>query len=396
MSLSPGQLTAIEITERVSSVLSLLGTTFIIATFLSDNAFHRPINRLVFYAAWGNVVTNVATLIGVSGVHFGGKSPLCQFQAFIIQMFMPADALWTFAMACNVYLTFFHKYDAEKLRTLEPYYLTFCYGLPFIPAFAYCFVETASRGKVYGPAVLWCWVSLDWDALRIATFYGPVWVVIIATFSIYVCAGMVVFKWRDQLVNMAHNQDLSSDTQLDDRELEPVESTTKVIVQKNNLGVWVASPDDALDERSQEKLQVPPSPNRTNSQYYDHRSQSNASIRELPTSDQANKAAINYCKCAVLFFIALLVTWVPSTINRVYTLVHPHSVVFGLDFASGLVLPLQGFWNAFVYIVTSFPACRAICSKIMRKAPRREKEGTSKSRGCLSRGTESTENLTET
>jgi hypothetical protein len=67
---------------------------------------------------------------------------------------MPADALWTFAMACNVYLTFFHKYDAARLRTLEPYYLAICYGLPFLPAFVYCFVKTASRGKVYGSAVV--------------------------------------------------------------------------------------------------------------------------------------------------------------------------------------------------------------------------------------------------
>lgn len=66
--------------------------------------------------------------------------------------FGPADALWTLAMACNVYLTFFRQYDAAKLQTLEPYYWVICYGLSFIPAFTYLFVRTASRGKVYGDA----------------------------------------------------------------------------------------------------------------------------------------------------------------------------------------------------------------------------------------------------
>ncbi len=66
---------------------------------------------------------------------------------------------------------------------------------------------------------------------------------------------------------------------------------------------------------------------------------------------------------------------VPSTINRVYTLVRPESTVFGLDFASGLVLPLQGFWNTLVYIVTSFPACKALFRELTdtlfcRHAPR--------------------------
>ena len=67
---------------------------------------------------------------------------------------MVADALWTFAMACNVYLTFFRKYDAEQLRMLEWKYILFCYGVPFIPAFIFFFVRSESRGKVYGSAVV--------------------------------------------------------------------------------------------------------------------------------------------------------------------------------------------------------------------------------------------------
>lgn len=68
--------------------------------------------------------------------------------------FMPADALWTFAMALNVYLTFFRQYDAHQLRSFEWRYLLCCYGIPFIPAFVFCFVESQSRGKVYGSAVV--------------------------------------------------------------------------------------------------------------------------------------------------------------------------------------------------------------------------------------------------
>lgn len=68
--------------------------------------------------------------------------------------FMPADALWTFAMAFNVYLTFFHKHDAAKLRHLEWKYIVLCYGLPFIPPFAYLFIHSSSKGPVYGSATV--------------------------------------------------------------------------------------------------------------------------------------------------------------------------------------------------------------------------------------------------
>jgi hypothetical protein len=50
MAFSDRQMHAVEITEKVCSVFSLLGTAFIITTFLSDKSFHKPINRLVFFA----------------------------------------------------------------------------------------------------------------------------------------------------------------------------------------------------------------------------------------------------------------------------------------------------------------------------------------------------------
>src|SRR5947209_9837161 len=88
MGFSDGQTRAIEITERVGSVFSLLGAAFIIITFLSHKAFHKPINRLVFFAAWGNIMSNVGTLMSTSGIHLGVNSSLCQFQAFLIQWYV--------------------------------------------------------------------------------------------------------------------------------------------------------------------------------------------------------------------------------------------------------------------------------------------------------------------
>jgi hypothetical protein len=88
MPISEGQRSAIEVTERLGSVLSLVSTAFIIGTFLYDKAFHKPINRLVFYASWGNILTSIGTLISTSGIDLGLDRPLCQFQAFMIQTYV--------------------------------------------------------------------------------------------------------------------------------------------------------------------------------------------------------------------------------------------------------------------------------------------------------------------
>lgn len=78
-------LLGVSIIERVCSVFSLLACLFIILTFCLSKGFHKPINRLVFYASFGNMLSNVATLISRSYVE-QPTSPSCQAQAFLIQM----------------------------------------------------------------------------------------------------------------------------------------------------------------------------------------------------------------------------------------------------------------------------------------------------------------------
>ncbi len=110
--------------------------------------------------------------------------------------------------------------------------------------------------------------------------------------------------------------------------------------------------------------------------------------RGNPTID-ANKAAWGYTQCAFLFFIALVITWVscrrsyttshrsllmlvqvPSSINRVYSLAHPSETNVVLNYMSATVLPLQGFWNAIIYIVTSRQACKAYWQTLRGHVPR--------------------------
>lgn len=120
--LSGTQLQAMVITERVNSCLSLAGIFFVIVTFTFSSAFNKPINRLIYFASWGNIGSNVASLISEAGPLSStghNVSPLCQFQAFLVQMFLGVDCYWAFCMAVNVYLAFFRGYTTEKLRACE-------------------------------------------------------------------------------------------------------------------------------------------------------------------------------------------------------------------------------------------------------------------------------------
>ncbi|KAL8982372.1 MAG: hypothetical protein Q9205_003091 [Flavoplaca limonia] len=163
--LTIGQSNVLMITERIVSVFSIFGIIFILVTFYFLSSFNKPINRLVFYASFGNLGMNIACLISENGIKAGA-------------LFLGVDAFWSCCMAWNVYLAFFHQYTDRHLRSLDKWYLLGCYGASAVPALALLFVSSQERGKIYGPAVLWCWIDTRWDFLRIALLYGIVWYIL--------------------------------------------------------------------------------------------------------------------------------------------------------------------------------------------------------------------------
>ncbi|PFH56877.1 hypothetical protein XA68_15827 [Ophiocordyceps unilateralis] len=382
------QRTAIIAIERACSVLSLLGCIFTIVTFCSSRAFHKPINRLVFYASFGNMLTNVGTLMSNAYLReldsFG-----CQFQSFLIQTFMPADAFWTLAMAINVYLTFYHKFDAERLRKMEFIYLLGCYGVPLVPAFAYIFARNSRGERIYGNATLWCWISSEYDILRIATFYGPVWVTILITFFIYIRAGRTIYEKRKQLY----------DFEMSDP--DPLSINGEVVATMRRTEVTVTGEDaypssGAIHLVPLNRQKAADKSNGCEDAYSIHimadhcpsPSSDVASSPGKPTQQmqvapqrtpnparrrhhELNNAAWSYTKCAILFFTAILITWIPSSANRVYSVVHQNEVFPPLEFMSAFVLPLQGFWNAVIYAVTSWSACQKLLDDLTPSRYRR-------------------------
>lgn len=65
-----------------------------------------------------------------------------------------------------------------------------------------------------------------------------------------------------------------------------------------------------------------------------------------------------YLRTSFIFGFAVLITWIPSSINRLYSLTNGGRVSFQLSVASGCVLPLQGVWNALIYFSTSWNIVR--------------------------------------
>lgn len=78
----------------------------------------------------------------------------------------------------------------------------------------------------------------------------------------------------------------------------------------------------------------------------------------------------------------------PSSINRVYALIHPGNVPPSYEYAAGVVLSLMGFWNSVIYIATSRAACKSILRQIFLGESAVKQVNTrrfSESRGAINR-----------
>ncbi|KAF7180002.1 hypothetical protein CNMCM7691_009055 [Aspergillus felis] len=358
--LSRHQQSVLSIIERVCSCVSVVGSGVVIATFISSREFRKPINRLIFYASWGNVLSNVATLIAESSLQDNSRGALCQFQGFMIQWFLPADSLWALAMAYNVYLAFFKHYDTRRLGMIEWKYVLFCYGVPFIPAFVYLFISSASRGKVYGDSV-------------IAVFYGPVWFIVLLILAIYIRVGLTIWRQRRELRKIVRPTfELATDTTVSgDGDLHgtvqpvPLDSFRRLSTREQSptstptSSHRIISPEVRSTQDHAGLRNAPPSFASSLSSNVSPTASTSVSHHNYDlgrSGAYTSRASEAYYKYALLFFAALIVTWVPSSINRVYALAASNHYVFGLSCASSFALPLQGFWNSLIYITVSWQA----------------------------------------
>lgn len=264
--------------------------------------------------------------------------------------FLPADALWNLAMAFNVYLTLFRKKNAQQLKKLEWKYHIMCYGTQFIVAFIYLFIRTKDRGSIYGPATLWCWIDIEWVALRIATCYAPAWCCILVAFCIYVMAGREIFIKRRQLraFSQAAPENHSSENPYTDFKTTEIQITSE-LATLNALdpapvflspGARMEAPRTAhspsgsdykpytvmIDSNPMTPREATMSPTGENGLAPSTVSQrpsaspnkSYQQQRNNRAAMEANAAAWGYTKVALLFFVSLLVTWVsPDLLLRI-------------------------------------------------------------------------------
>ncbi|KAL8791233.1 MAG: hypothetical protein Q9213_000190 [Squamulea squamosa] len=363
---TPGQVNALMITERVVSVFSIIGILFILVTFYFLSSFNKPINRLVFYASFGNLGMNIACLISEDGILAGEASPLCQFQAFLIQMCDDS--------ACENEANEFADYSNTGFwgwMLSGPAAWPGMFILPSstnIPIASYVLLISGISWDATAPPLCQLWHSFSSIPEDAGRSMVKRWVAILFAFGIYIKAGRVIYKRRDKLkgfLNPLNENPFTTGvvTTEIDVTIVPADQLSPASGHHGNPfdkvyngipGVEEGRPDPytvnvGVGENEHNKRPSKPELLRVRS-----------ITREEAIKENPNPGAWLYARVAFLFFLSMLIIWIPSSVNRVYSLAHPDRINFALNYVSALVLPMQGLLNVFVYVITSQTACREL------------------------------------
>ncbi|KMU84563.1 hypothetical protein CIHG_02347 [Coccidioides immitis H538.4] len=344
--LSLSQLLSLQAAVRATASVSLLACLLVITSYAFSTLFHTPLNRLIFYATWGNLLAHVAELIAWSGPRAGITSSLCKFQAFFIECIYIAAGIKIYIIERGVKT--FTAYNYPALDATSPDALDEqLSGNP--PPGADQSTSINRVEPVSGGQQIIETQPSRLHGSKPANQASPNSQAPTVDFSI----GSMSLQTQNRATSKH----------------EPVSPNNSVSSRPTIAGGSGDAPQQEPPEESSDNLEsLPGAANSTHptstGAMADLESQLSAQTpgAEGTTTRRGfteRKAARAYAKLASLYFLSLLVTWIPPTSNRAYIFAHPASPSFALLLASGVAVALQGFWNGVIFFSTSWDAVKS-------------------------------------
>ncbi|KID79271.1 G-protein coupled receptor, partial [Metarhizium brunneum ARSEF 3297] len=380
--LTRGEIETITTLERIGGAISLVAVCFIFVAYALVRRARNVQNTFIVFASISNVGASIACIIALDGLVLGEATSLCQTQAFLFEMFMQSDPWWSLAMAINVVLVFYFRTSPDSFRRWWWLYCLICYGGPFVIALSLLLIRNSPKGLVYGDAVVRSTTPIRF-VLPTAIMSGGL--------TRYALVGYHVFRSRNRLRSFSvsksreagHSDHVSAaDHSQSDGFYGTV--TTEVLVTHTSASNLV-HPKSAHTARHREPASFPGATLRSSADAAAFTSSVSAPPRRQDLrllnpihrtvsacKSVASKFSVEdpikraYLRTSLLFGLSVLVTWIPSSMNRIHSWINGDSP-YTYQVASAAVLPLQGFWNCVIFFVTSW---RAVKDDVMYRAGR--------------------------
>lgn len=321
--LSPSQIAATQGVATFVSVLSFLGSLFIITCYFYFKNLRKFAFKLVAILSLTDLLNQgVDMFISVPAseleqINSGAieVTGLCYAQAILNSYFELSSVLWTTAIAATVYMFVSQRMSTEAVEGRLKYFIAYCCGIPLLLAIL------PLTDKAYGASGAWCWIKSDKIAWTFVIFYIPLWLCWIINCAVY-------FRTYSIL----------------SRTIE-ASTATRVNVNQNDESV---SANGAIPTAV-------------------------AVVAPIDESETKLKRILNQLQW---YPIVLICVWLFASINRVYEAANGGKQIFALFFLHKVMSSSQGLLNALVYGLSD-GVKTAVWAKVIEYFPSLNRNNTS-------------------
>jgi hypothetical protein len=203
--------------------------------------------------------------------------------------------------------------------------------------------------------------------MRIAFYYGWVWVSIAGIIVIYTRVGYEIFVKDKQFKAVQNSGPLSSSSGTGNGKPDSTTSPAGPFTGTRTTQVEIST----QDQQCRHEIASPTIPATAHTRPRGVKENYSITIDATgPTlasttgtyirrpSSSRDKVKRQYAKVAFLFAISTLVIWIPASINRGLGLRYPNTPSYFWNAFSAAVLPLQGLFNMLIFFATSTRQCK--------------------------------------
>ena len=243
--------------------------------------------------------------------------------------------LYNASLSIYYFLVLFKGYKEHQVKKVEPLF----HGVPIIFALSTAIAVAATDN--YRSANVWCWITMDNNAMRLGFFNVPVWssiLLVTASMSAIYCRFLIQERKTKKYSDAEER--LRSQTQRSQPERgQPQQIQTDQSIAMSDLEVGTRL-------QTANKLQ---STNRLQSTRNNNHLQSTVNTISSTVHSTARKSHSKKIASQALWYVgSFYLTWIGQSWTRISQIVNGSSPFYAIALFA-IFFPLQGFFNALVY-----------------------------------------------
>ncbi|KAI9592693.1 hypothetical protein BDF19DRAFT_416007 [Syncephalis fuscata] len=186
----------------ITSSLGTLGALAIIVSYHISAQFRTPIARIMYFNAYGEIISCIGQITGFFAVNFPAEHPICQYQGAIVQTGRLWGVLGDSLVGISLFLIVVKHVSLERIHKLNNTLFVIIAIISILDGFIPLWIHSTPKGGLlYGPMMGWCSITSSYPNLQFVQVHLPIFLVFISNSVLLTWVGIVYYKVYKRIQN---------------------------------------------------------------------------------------------------------------------------------------------------------------------------------------------------